>query len=578
MSHPVAAARADFARAGPRRGRAAQAAPRHPVLRRPARAGSPTALEDDDAPARARMRQPVADRARRRVPGHRPGAVAGARTSVPRPRHADPDRRPEAGDLRLPGRRRRHLPAASRQAGTRATLGTNRRSDAALVDKFNATLGNAGLGTAGHRGPAGRGGTRGLPAGRRARARRRSASASSRRDDFKLKDGLIPWWTARAADRRRPRRRRRRAAGLRTPTWDGDPVEAHHVAVLVADRSTGGWSRRALQKRGVPGRPQRRRRRLPRPRRPTTGWPCSKALDAPHRAPLVRSAALTCFFGHDVEAIVAGGDAAHRRGRRRAAGRCDPRAHPGGRGAGRVAGGARAQQPDPRPGRRRAAAHRPPPPRPAAAPAGGRAAARPDRAARVVPRRAAARRGGGAPAAARLRRPRGADRDDPRQQGPGVPDRLPPLRLRRLRARPADGAVPRPLRPGPAPPAHRRRRERTAVGRQRRRAPRRGGRRGAAQALRRAHPRPVAGRHLVGARRGHRARARCTGCCSAGGPAPATCSGSRRCRTTSARRRSCRPSSATTAARSPSSPPRPGPGSRCRSRRTSRSRRGRSTG
>ena len=34
-----------------------------------------------------------------------------------------------------------------------------------------------------------------------------------------------------------------------------------------------------------------------------------KALDAPHRAPLVRSAALTCFFGHDVAGLVAGGDA-----------------------------------------------------------------------------------------------------------------------------------------------------------------------------------------------------------------------------------------------------------------------------
>ena len=85
---PRPAARADFARAVPRRGRAAQAAPRHPVATTTCSAGSPTALEDDDAPARARMRQPLADRARRRVPGHRPGAVAGARrapsTATPR--------------------------------------------------------------------------------------------------------------------------------------------------------------------------------------------------------------------------------------------------------------------------------------------------------------------------------------------------------------------------------------------------------------------------------------------------------------------------------------------------------------
>ena len=56
-----------------------------------------------DAPA-------LADRARRRVPGHRPGAVAGARPGLLRPRHDGADRRPQAGHLRLPRRRRHDLP------------------------------------------------------------------------------------------------------------------------------------------------------------------------------------------------------------------------------------------------------------------------------------------------------------------------------------------------------------------------------------------------------------------------------------------------------------------------------------
>ena len=50
-----------------------------------------------DAPA-------LAHRDGRRVPGHRPRAVAGDRPRVQRTVDGDPDRRPEAGDLRLPRR------------------------------------------------------------------------------------------------------------------------------------------------------------------------------------------------------------------------------------------------------------------------------------------------------------------------------------------------------------------------------------------------------------------------------------------------------------------------------------------
>ena len=57
-----------------------------------------------------RLRERYQGGAGRRVPGHRPGAVVDPADSVPWPPHAGADRRPQAGDLRLPGRRRPRLP------------------------------------------------------------------------------------------------------------------------------------------------------------------------------------------------------------------------------------------------------------------------------------------------------------------------------------------------------------------------------------------------------------------------------------------------------------------------------------
>lgn len=304
-SHPVAAARADFARRV-----------RDEVERRKLRLGIQSyddllarlaaALEDDDAPARARMRSrwrivlvdefqdtdPVQWQVLERAfHGHATLILIGD------PKQAIYGFRGGDVDTYL---------SASRQAGTRATLGTNRRSDAALVDKFNATLGNAGLGSsdivvrpvaAAH------------PGSRLAGAPHPSAFRVRQltRDDFKLKDGLIRWWSA----------RERIAADLAGDvvalldsgaTWCGDPVEAHHVAVLVADRYQGGMVETALQKRGVPVVLNGGGDVFLTPA--ADDWlTLLKALDAPHRAPLVRSAALTCFFGHDVGSLVAGGDA-----------------------------------------------------------------------------------------------------------------------------------------------------------------------------------------------------------------------------------------------------------------------------
>ena len=100
-----------FAADGARRGRPAQASPGRPLLRRPA---DPAGRRPRDAglPGLPADAPALADRARRRVPGHRPGAVEGARPRLLRPRHDGADRRPEAGDLRLPRRRHLHLPRA----------------------------------------------------------------------------------------------------------------------------------------------------------------------------------------------------------------------------------------------------------------------------------------------------------------------------------------------------------------------------------------------------------------------------------------------------------------------------------
>ena len=90
-------------------------------------------------------------------PGHRPAGVPAAarratrwcsstssRTPTPPSgrscaeafhghRHPDPDRGPEAGDLRVPRRRRVQLPRRGRTRRPHATLPTNHRSDAAVV-------------------------------------------------------------------------------------------------------------------------------------------------------------------------------------------------------------------------------------------------------------------------------------------------------------------------------------------------------------------------------------------------------------------------------------------------------------
>ena len=97
---------------GGRRGAAAQGARPLSHLRRHAhpaagRPGRPAARRA----GRAAPAGPLPGGAGRRVPGHRPDPVGHPATGVPPAQHAGRDRGPEAGDLRLPRRRREQLPA-----------------------------------------------------------------------------------------------------------------------------------------------------------------------------------------------------------------------------------------------------------------------------------------------------------------------------------------------------------------------------------------------------------------------------------------------------------------------------------
>ena len=83
---------------------------------------------------------------------------------------AGADRRPQAGDLRLPRRRRLRLPqAAAERAATRATLAINWRSDQGLIDAYDALF--AAPSSA----------TRGSPTAGCARADANQAPAAARR-------------------------------------------------------------------------------------------------------------------------------------------------------------------------------------------------------------------------------------------------------------------------------------------------------------------------------------------------------------------------------------------------------------
>ena len=460
-------------------------------------ASSPTPSSSPTAPPARADARPLEDRARRRVPGHRPGAVAGARPGVHRPRHDGADRRPEAGHLRLPRRRRHDVPPGRRDRGHQADavgqLAQRRRrcSTRSSGCSTGAALGDERIVVrdveAHHHGSR----LAGAPSASPFRVRVVRRETFGKRGGGTLTVGQVRPHIARdlALDVRRLL-----ASGA---TFDGEPIRAarrrgDQLPPRRPGRGPGGAAggrspcgdRRRRQRvrdagRGGVAEPARGARATPpQPARPGGGAHLLLRSHR-HRARRRRRGPHRSGRRHTPRVV---GAVQHPRRRRRRRGRER-------RGAARAGAGR---------GRRRAPAHRPAPHRRGTPRGHPHRAARPGLPADLAAR--AGHRGPGRPRhrthpPPRLRRRSRAAGDDPREQGPRVPRRLPPRRRRPLRAQ-AD-----------PPPVPRRRR---AALRQRRWRGRRlerplpplaggGGRRVAAAAVRRRHPRQVPGRLLVGA-------------------------------------------------------------------------------
>lgn len=194
---------------------------------------------------------------------------------------------------------------AARTAGIRATLGTNWRSDADLVERLQVVLRGAALGdpeitvrevTAHHPGTR----LEGAPHPAPFRLRRVP------RDGFRLRRGLVAAAEARAFIARDC------AADIAAllasgATWCEEPVEARHVAVIVGAREHGLLVQRELHARGVPAVVAGGGHVFSTPA--AGEWlALLEALEQPHRSALVRSAALTSFFGHTAAELDAEGE------------------------------------------------------------------------------------------------------------------------------------------------------------------------------------------------------------------------------------------------------------------------------
>ncbi len=196
---------------------------------------------------------------------------------------------------------------ASRAATSRATLGTNWRTDQALVDRLQVVLHNAALGDPGivvRPVAAAHEGTRlaGLPHPPpwRMRAVRRQGFRLTKHGEISVGDARRHIAADCAADI---------AATLASgATYDGRPLEARHVAVLVAARDHGLLVQAELASRGVPAVVAGGGHVLLTPAADEF-LALLEALEQPHRSARVRAAAITSFFGETTAGLVTGGDA-----------------------------------------------------------------------------------------------------------------------------------------------------------------------------------------------------------------------------------------------------------------------------
>ena len=196
---------------------------------------------------------------------------------------------------------------AAETAGEKKTLGINWRSDSALVERLQVVLRGAQLGNptivvndvdAYHQGHRLAGAPRNDPFRLRVVQRTvlgRKGLANMPIDDLRDHIGADL-----AADIR--------ALLANGATFDGKPLQARDIAVIVERHEDAGACFRALCDAGVPA--------------VYTGntdvftsdaaddWLCLlEAFDQPHRPGMVRAAAATMFFGETAESLAAGGDA-----------------------------------------------------------------------------------------------------------------------------------------------------------------------------------------------------------------------------------------------------------------------------
>jgi exodeoxyribonuclease V beta subunit len=197
--------------------------------------------------------------------------------------------------------------AAARTATTQATLATNWRTDAALVERLQVVLRGAALGDPGivvrdvaahHPGSRLAGAPYSSPF--RLRLVGRAGFRLSKHGDIPVGDAREHIARDCAADI---------AALLASgATWCGEPVAAAHVAVLVGVRNHGLLVQRALAERGVPAVVAGGGHVFQTPA--ADDWlALLEAIEQPHRSGRVRAAALTAFFGETTAVLDAEGDA-----------------------------------------------------------------------------------------------------------------------------------------------------------------------------------------------------------------------------------------------------------------------------
>jgi exodeoxyribonuclease V beta subunit len=193
---------------------------------------------------------------------------------------------------------------AAETAGDKQTLGTNWRSDAALVQRLQVVLGGAQLGGPGivvHPVQAHHQGHR--------------LAGAPRNDPFRLRVVTRGTNGTRTLpiDRLRSHIGKDLAADIGAllaggATFDGEPVQARHIAVIVETHRDARACFDALADAGIPVVYTGDTNVLGS--EAAADWLCLlEAFDQPHRTGLVRAAAATVFFGETAETLAVGGDA-----------------------------------------------------------------------------------------------------------------------------------------------------------------------------------------------------------------------------------------------------------------------------